>query len=133
MPNISNIIVKKSDGTTDVTYTALNGAGSDGTPAIFRNNTVGTMPSERPSLAVTSRWNGPRTARRVTLDFAWPIVSTDAGGRKSVTGKTVGSASFLAPQDQDAATIKEQAYQFGNLIAASLIKASFEEGLAPRG
>lgn len=132
MPTLANIVIKKADGTTDVTYTAVASSAGDGTPAIFRNNTVGTTLAERPTLLVKSTSNGPRTARRVRVDYSWPTVSSDAGGNKTITGRMSGDASVLIPQNQDAATIKEQAYQFGNIIAATLIKASFDEGYAPR-
>lgn len=133
MPALSNIIVKKADGTTDVTYTAITGAAGDGSPALFRNNTVGTSPAERPNITIGARWNGPRTARRVDCNFAWPTISTDMGGKKTVSGKFTGMATFSAPQDQDVTAITEAAYQFGNLVAAAIVKASFAEGLAPRG
>lgn len=132
MPALANITVKKSDGTTDVVYTAITGAGQDGTPAVFRNNTVGTSPAERPTLLIVSKSNGPKTARRVNVDYTWPIVSTDPSGVKTVTGRATGQASFLAPQNQDVATIKEQAYQFGNLIGSALVKACFDEGNSAR-
>lgn len=132
MPALANITVKKADGTTDVIYTAIAGASGDKTPAVFRNNTVGTVLAERPTLLVSSRDNGPKTGRRVDVSFAWPIPATDAGGNKVIAGRMTGTASVLIPQNQDVAVIKEQAYQYGNLLAAALIKASFDEGFAPR-
>lgn len=132
MPNLANITIKKADGTTDVVYTAVAGSSGDGSPAIFRNNTVGTTLSERPTLLVKSTSNGPKTARRLRLDFSWPTVATDAGGNKTVTGRMTGDASFLVPQNQTVELISEQAYQFGNLVASAIIKASAAEGYAPR-
>lgn len=131
MPSIASITVKKADGTTDVVYTAVAGASGDKTPAVFRNNTVGTTTAERPLLQVQSLSNGPKTARRINCDYVWPLVTTDAGGNKVVSGKMSATASVLVPQNQDPAVIKEQAYQFGNLMAAALIKSTFEEGYAP--
>lgn len=132
MPTLANITIKKADGTTDVVYSAIAGAAGDNVPAIFRNNTVGTTLAERPTLLVKSTSNSPRTARRVRGDFAWPTVTTDAAGNKTITGRSTGEFSFLAPQNQDAAIIKEQAYQFANLVASAIVKASMEEGYAPR-
>ena len=132
MPTLANITIKKADGTTDVIYTAIAGAAGDGAPAVFRNNTIGTTLAERPTLLIKASSNGPKTSRRVRGDFSWPTVTTDAGGNLTVTGRASGEFSFLAPQNQDVAIIKEQAYQFGNLIASTLIKASMEEGYAPR-
>lgn len=131
MPTLANITVKKSDGTTDVIYTAIAGATGQN-PAVFQNNTVGTTKAERPSFLISSKDNGPRTGRRVTADFAWPIASQDAGGNKVISGRMVGSCSVLIPQNQDVAVIKEQAYQFANLIGSALFKAALDEGYAPR-
>lgn len=131
MPSLANITIKKADGTTDVVYTAIAGAAGDGVPAVFRNNTVGQTLSERPTLLLKAAFNGPKTARRLRGDFAWPTVR-DVGGERTITGRMSGDFSVLIPQNQDPALIKEQAFQFGNLIASTLIKASMEEGYAPR-
>lgn len=132
MPTIANITIKKSDGTTDVVYTAIQGAAGPNVPAMFRNNTIGTTIAERPTLLIKAGDNGNKTSRRVRLDFSWPLVITDSGGNKRVSGRMAGEASVVIPQNQDAAVIKEQAYQFGNLIGHALVKASFDEGYAPR-
>lgn len=131
MPQLANIVIKKADGTTDVTYVGI-AASTGNSPAVFRNNTVGTTVAERPSLLIASRDNGTRTARRVDVNYSWPLVEQDSGGNKRVTGRMTGSASVLIPQSQGADVIKEQAHQFGNLMAAAIVKASFEEGYAPR-
>lgn len=132
MPQMANITVKKADGTTDVVYTGITGAAGDNSPAIFRNDTVGTTLAERPTLLVNSRNNGTRTGRRVDVNFSWPIVMTDSGGNKTINGRMTGSCSVLVPQNQDVAVIKEQTYQFGNLLASLLIKESFNQGFSPR-
>lgn len=130
MPNLANITVKKADGTTDVVYTAITGAAGD-SPAVFRNKTVGTTIAEQPSLLIRSKDNGPRTARRVSCDFSWPIMSQDAGGNKIVSGRMAGTASVLVPMNQPTADIEQQAAQFANLLGSALVKASFVEGYAP--
>lgn len=132
MPNLSNITIKKADGTTDVVYTAVVGAAAD-SAAVFRNNTVGTTLAQRPTLTIRSADNASKTGRRVRVGYDWPMVQTDAGGAVVITGRMVGEASVLIPQNQDAALIKEQAYQFANLIGSSIVKACFDEGYAPRG
>lgn len=132
MPALADIVIKKADGTTNVTYTAIAGAAGDGQPAIFRNNSVGTALNQRPTLLVRATSNGSKTARRVRGDFSWPIVGV-SNGLTQVIGRTPGDFSFLVPQNQDEATIKEQAHQFANLVASAIIKACFEEGYAPRG
>lgn len=132
MPNMANLVIKKSDGTTDVTYTALTPSSGDKTAARWANKTVGSTPAQNPLLSLKSESNGPGTARRVTGSFRWPITSQDAGGNVVVTGGANGTFTLLVPQNQPAAVIKEQAYQFANLIASSLCKQAMEEGYAPQ-
>lgn len=132
MPTLANITVKKADNTTDVVYTAVMGSSGDKTPAIWQSQTVGTTPAERPTLTLTSRSNGTGTARRVDINYQWPTTSQDAGNNKVVDGRMSFSGTYLIPQNQPSANIKEQAYQLGNLLASALVKASVEEGYAPR-
>lgn len=132
MPTLANITVKKADGTTDVIYTAVAGSAGDNTPAVFRNNSVGTTLAERPTLLISSKDNGTRTGRRLNVSYSWPITTVDGGGNKTVSGRMVGTASVLIPQNQSADIIKEQAHQFANLIGSALMKAAFDEGYAPR-
>lgn len=132
MPTINDIVIKKSDDTTDVTYKAVQGAAGTSNPAMFRNETVGSTVSQYPSVLVRAGENGSRTSRRVRVDFSWPITAQDAGGNVTVTGRMAGECSVVIPQNQAPTVIKEQAYQFANIIASSLIKASFDEGFAPR-
>lgn len=132
MPTMANITVKKADGTTDVIYTAVAGSSGDKTPAIWRNQTVGTTPSEYPTLTLSSRSNGPGTARRVDFSYTWPTTSQDAGGNKVVDGRANFSGSYLVPQNQTQGVIQEQVYQACNLIASALVKSCIAEGFAPR-
>lgn len=132
MAALANITVKKADGTTDVVYTAIVGATGDKTDARWANRTVGTTPAEQPQLSMRSEYNGNSTARRMTVSYKWPMVQQDAGGNTVVRGGMVASATVTIPQNQASAVIKEQAYQFVNLLASTLIKASLDEGVAPR-
>lgn len=132
MPIMADIVIKKADNTTDVTYTALQAAGGDGIAARWANKTVGTTPAEYPSFAVKAQSNGPATSRRVTGTFRWPATQQDSGGNIVIAGGGNGSFTYLMPQNLPSTTIKEQAYQFGNLIASAIIKQTIEEGFAPR-
>lgn len=132
MPALADIVIKMADGVTDVTYTAIAGAAGDGSPAVFRNNSVGTALNQRPTLLVKASSNGSKTARRIRGDFSWPIVGV-SNGITQVIGRAPGDFSFLMPQNQDEGTIIEQAHQFGNLVASAIIKSCIAEGYAPRG
>lgn len=131
MPSLANITVKKADGTTDVVYTAALGATADKSPAIFISKTQGTTLAANPKFELSSQWNGPRTARRVNHRFTFPISSVK-DGVEMVVGNAIFEGSAVIPQAASAAQIKEWAYQYSNLMAAALTKASLEEGFAPR-
>lgn len=131
MPQMANIVIKKADGTTDVTYTAAQPSSGDKTAARWQSLTVGTTPAERPVLALRAESNGPGTARRITGSFKWPMTSQDAGGNLVVAGGTVGTFQIVVPQNQTTANITEQAHQFANLIASTLMKQCFIDGYAP--
>jgi len=98
MPTMANITVKKSDGTTDVTFSALQGSSGDGVAAVWRCESVGTAAGHKPSVTMTSRWNGPRTARRVDASFMYPQIATDtATGLTSVVNKVPVTISAVVP------------------------------------
>lgn len=130
MPALANIVVKKKDGTTDVTYTAIQGAGSDGAPALFRSETVSAILAHRPTLQVSTTWNGPKDARRMNLKFVWPVIQT-VSAVESIAMRIPMELSMTVPQGADATSIGEAVYQGLNLCAATLIKQSAEQGFAP--
>jgi hypothetical protein len=72
MPSMADIIVKKNDGTTNITFTAMVASAGDKSQAIWRSTTVGTAAAHQPELRMTSRANGTGTARRVDLHFSYP-------------------------------------------------------------
>ena len=130
MPNQANIIVKKNDGTTDVVYTAVAASSGDKTPAVWRNNTVGTAPSHRPELQVSSQSNGPRTARRLLVKGVYPTLVTGTDGKTNVADRFVLDATIVVPQGMPDADINEAASQMLNLMASTLMKDQVKTGYA---
>lgn len=131
MPQMANITVKKNDGTTDVIYTAVVPSAGDKTPAIWRNNTVGTAISHRPEVRVTSRDNGTNAARRVDVLAVYPTTATGSDGRINVVDKAILNASFLVPKGMLEADVNEAVSQTLNLLASTLIKDTVKSGYAP--
>lgn len=132
MPQMANITVKKYDGTTDVTYTAVIASAGDKTSAKWENATVGGTRAARPTFQLRAESNGAGTARRVHGIFVWPITVTDSvTGQIKVTGNMNASVNCLVPQNQTEAEIKEQCAQFANVLASALIKQSMIDGYAP--
>lgn len=128
MPNITNLTVKKADGTTDVTYTALNPAGGDGNPAIFRCQEVGTVPSANPEFRVSSRSN--KTGRVLRITAQYPNVSI-VSGASVVTAGAAFSMEFQVKGNQTQTDTNEAAAQFVNLLKTSLLQECLKTGFAP--
>lgn len=132
MPSIANITVKKNDGTTDITYTAVVPSAGDKSPAIWRSQTVGTAASHQPEFRMTSRANGTGSGRRVDMHAQYPtLVTSPADGRVSVADRLVFDVSVLVPLGMLTADVNEAVSQFHNILAQTLVKDSVKTGFAP--
>lgn len=133
MPAIANIVVKKADGTTDITYTAVSpAAGSD--PAVWKSQTVGISAGQQPELRCASKGRTVKGLpyRDTNLSYKYP---------KSVTNSTTGEISISegfsfsgqahVNQTMNSVELQEAAYQLGNLIASVLIKQAMRDGYSP--
>lgn len=135
MPAMANIVAKKADEVTNVTYDALAPAGGDGSKAVWRQDTgaAAALPvGHRASLEMRTVWNGPRTARRVELSFKMPYaVQNSTTTRYEVTDSVPINLSMTIPQAIPASVISEAVYQALNCFASSLVKTSAASGYAP--
>nr|URG16463.1 MAG: coat protein [Leviviridae sp.] len=132
MPSMADIIVKKSDGTTNITYTALNPSAGDSVPAVWRSETAGTAPGFKPLLKLWAKNNGPRTARRVEYTYSYPQTMTDTTTNvTSVVNVPVGGGYFVIPNEVPDATLAEFVDQQLNLLGSTLVRASVKAGFAP--
>lgn len=131
MPAMANITVKKNDGTTDVIYTAVSQSAGDTSPALWRNQTVGTAAGHQPSVQMTSRNNGSATARRVDVTASYPTLVTGSDGKTSVADKVVLTISGAIPLGMPTADVNEAVSQLLNVSASVLFKDSFKTGFAP--
>jgi len=128
---MANITVKKNDGTTDVTYTAVIASGGDSSPAVWRNNTIGTAAAFRPELRLTSKWNGDQTGRRLDGSYSYPSLVTGTDGTISVASRCNISFSAIVPQGMPDTDVNEAAAQCLNLFASALMKSSVQSGFSP--
>lgn len=129
---MANIIIKKNDGSTDVTYTAVVASGGDKSPAVWRNNAATGTPGQRPELRVSARNNGDNTARRVDGQYTYPSVYTDTTTSTTKIGSRANfQFSAVIPGDMPDADAEEFGAQIGNLIAAALIEETLTGGYAP--
>lgn len=132
MPAIADISVKKADGTTSITYSAVAGSGGDASPAVFRSNTASGTVGQKPTIKVTSRDSGDKATRRVDISAVFPEVYTDTTtGLSQVSSKVTMNASFAVPQNLSSTTMGEAAAQLTNVLASALIQSSISSGYAP--
>lgn len=131
MPQIANITVKKADGVTDQVWTVLTPSAGDKVPAIWENLDVGTTKATRPTFRFVATDNGPRTVRRCTASFLWPVSGTDAYGRSVVVDRVPLSATFEVPTNVLLSSANEAVVQFTNLVASALIQQCASSGVAP--
>lgn len=131
MPQMANVIVKKNDGTTDVVYTSLVPSAGDKTPAIWKNQTIGSASSHRPELKLTSRDNGTMSARRVEGTFTYPTLATDVQGKVNAVDRVILNVNVVVPKGMPDVDVNEAISQGFNLFASSLLKDSCKTGYAP--
>ena len=131
MPNMANITVKKNDGVTDVVYTALVPSAGDKTPAIWKNQTVGTAMGHRPELRMESKDSGTGTARRVDVTYTYPSLVVGTDGKTNIAEKVVVTMSWLIPKGMADTDVNEAVSQCANLTAATLSKDSLKAGYSP--
>lgn len=138
MPAMANLVPKKADETTNITYDALTGAAGDGSKAVWRQDTgaaAGLPVGHRATLSMATTWNGPRTARRAVLEFKRPYSTQNSTTTKyETTDQVVARLEITVPQAIPATEISESVYQFLNCLglSAGLIKTSVVAGYAPQ-
>jgi hypothetical protein len=133
MPQMANITVKAADGTTDVIFTALSPAGQDGTPAVWRVENPLIPPTQRMRFETSSRWNGPKDARKINTFLNLPItVNTAVAGVYGVVGNIqFRDGQMIAPQSAVDANLAHAAACYANLLKSTLIQSVFTTGYAP--
>lgn len=130
MATVADIIVKKADGTTNITYTAIAGSAGDKSPAVYRSETSATMRSNRDVVTLTCQDNGPKTARRTSAKAVMPVARV-VNTVETVTDKVIGDISILVPNALTDAEINEKVEQLLNMFACPVFRATFKAGLAP--
>lgn len=131
MPAMAAITVKKNDGTTDIVWTNVQASGGESSPAVWRSNTIGTAPAQRPELRVQSKWNGDQTARRLDISGTYPTLTTGSDGKINVAARANLTASMVIPVSMLDTDINEACAQLMNLLSSALIKSSLQAGYAP--
>lgn len=129
MPSMANITVKNV-ANADVIYVAAAPSAGDKSPAVWRQNALSGVISQRPILTVLTRDNVAKTARHLSISFRYPIV-TEINGVDTVVATVPGNLEFVLPTNINVSDASEAFTQFGNLLVSSLIRSVAEEGYAP--
>lgn len=136
MAAIASITVKKYDGTTDIIFDALVGAGGDSSPALWRQdsgNAAGLPSGLRSFLRLGSSWNGPKTARQMRFNIAFPYATQDSTTTLyAAKDRVVWDGIVTIPAAIPLAWVQEAIAQGTNLIAnGSVFRPSMIAGYAP--
>lgn len=130
MANIANVVVKKTDGTTDVTFTAVAGASSDGNPALWQNTASSTIRSNRSQLSMKAKLNGTKQARRVDVQALFPVTRL-VNSVETVIGRIPVDLTAPIPEWATDAEVNEAVDQALNLFASAHVRTHIKAGIAP--
>lgn len=137
MPSMANLVVKKADETTNITYDALTPAAGDASDAVWRQDTGATaaMPvGHRAILKMRTMNNGNNTARRAVITFYRPYSTLNTTTSKYEAKDAVsGRLEITLPQAIPATEQNEAVYQFLNCLGlpSGLIKQAIAAGYSP--
>ena len=127
MPNMANITVKAANGTTDVVYNALTPSSGDKTAARWRVEAASTYAAQKPTLSLVSQDNGPKTARKVTMMYKYPVVET-VNGLPTIIGYIPFEITGTIPLQVADSGVAEGVHQAGNLFCSPLVRECFKTG-----
>lgn len=130
MPQMANITIKAANGTSDVTYVAATPSAGDKVAARWTITATNPKPALRPTFSIVTSDNGPKTARTVDIQLNYPIVET-INGVDTVVARVPAKFHMVLPTNANVDSVKEPAYQIGNLLSAALVRAVFESGYSP--
>lgn len=126
MPNLANITVKASNGTTDVIYTGLT-PGSSNEYSVHKAPALGATDETRPEFR--SRVTQTREGWRVTTWYMYPYaVLNSTDGVTTVRRRIMSKKVTDYPKDVPATTIAEAVAQGANLEASTLVKSLATDG-----
>jgi len=131
MPSIADIVVKKNDNVTNITYTGVQPSSGDGTAATWKSQSVGTALAFQPELRLSAKSASNGLARDFTATFMYPQIKTDSTtGVVSVHRKAMGKFTWNYQMDMAATDEAEASAQFVNLLASTLVRNCLNSGFS---
>lgn len=131
MPQMADIVVKKYDNTTDVTFLGLVSAAGDKIPAVWKQS-VSDIPSANPTLSITTKSSVNKKVRIITGELVFPITATNsATGVTSIVDRDVWTFTGQLKQDYPQVWHNESSAQFANVLASTIVRQVLASGYAP--
>lgn len=130
MAAIADIVIKKADAVTNITWSAIVGAAGDKLSALWRSETAASFRGNRPTLQFSTQDNGAKTARRSNGKVVFPITRT-INTVETVVDKVILDFSCIVPNALSDVEINEAVSQSLNLVVAAAIAASIKAGTSP--
>lgn len=126
-----NLVVKKKDGTTDVSF-VLKRLASGAVPGLYSNDAAAAVPAHRPTLTVAERASGGRNgAQKATIIVSFPYTQV-IDGRDAVAALIPFRIEVPVPSQVPEAFMQEAAAQVANLLKTAELQAVLSTGFAPR-
>lgn len=129
MTIMSNITVKDI-ANQDVTYVALQRAAGDGSFAVW-SDTTNEIPIFRPTFKLSTKSNGPGTARRVSVDYRVPQLLQQPDNTFVVRDTLIFTVSGIVPARIAEDEIEKAVALFTNLLKNSQVTDSLTTGQTP--
>lgn len=129
MPQMTDITIKKNDGTTDITYVMQAPSNGDNTPAVWKATSVGTAPAHQPELRLTGKEAAQGKNRALRSTFMYPQVATNTTtGLTSVVNQAMASTDWTFPKGMATADINEFVSQYANALKHALLVSCVKAG-----
>lgn len=129
MPTLADITIKKADGSTNLTYNGISSGAADGTDALWRAESIGTVAGNRPTLTIRAKSSKDKSARLLDWSFNYPETVTDSTtGIVRIINRPWGKGTFCQLVGASDQTNKEAAAQMANLLGSALVQAIFSSG-----
>lgn len=127
MAAISNIVVKKNDNATDVTYSAIEGRSGDN-PARWKAPALGATPVTQPELRIGSRLVPGSERGKVVATFMYPYSVVDSTtGVTTVRSKELFRLEYTGDMEIPQAVRDEGVSQGMNLLGSAHFKQQLKE------
>lgn len=132
MPSMANIVIKKADGTTDVTFTSAAPSAGDSVPAVWRQNAASSIIGHRPKFSLLVRDNAAKTGRVFQGSVTFPHTFTELStGKVTLMATTPIRFEGTLPSGVSSTDLLEAIHQATNLFASALVRSALNEQYAP--